>query len=242
MLSTASAAARTYLLIFGIIELAGAAAWCLLGAGIYGSPLAGMNWAEASYVLLFLVTGPVSAFGATVAGFWMRRLAATWLILGGVCSGLLSKAFLETDANILPALLVSLPMTAAGIGSLFIPAASRPDASLGPDAVSPSRPSDAHGTKAVFLGVALFFGSVVAIFAVVGGMMAADVLGLRGPPSALNPLVHRNQKPADLSVAAAAAFVLAGITLFRKQLKLPAVVLAGLWFGLAALTLFTLVL
>jgi hypothetical protein len=104
---------RISLLIGGMLS-AGAALWCLAGAGIYGSPLVGMRAEELILVFIFLLIGPFSALPAAIVGRQQPKLAGTWLILGGLISGGVAVNFFWTDAGIFPLLLVSLPMVLLG--------------------------------------------------------------------------------------------------------------------------------
>lgn len=63
-------------ILFGVFELAGAALWCVAGAGIYGSPLEGMSDAELAKAWLFLAVGPFSVLPAALTMLGRRRLGA----------------------------------------------------------------------------------------------------------------------------------------------------------------------
>jgi hypothetical protein len=88
-----------FTLALGVVVFLGAALWCLGGAGIYGSPLAGMSGDELIRVWAFLILGPFSVLPAAVAMWAKPRLGAAWLIVTGALSGCLSALFLRTDAG-----------------------------------------------------------------------------------------------------------------------------------------------
>lgn len=106
-------ARRTALVVGGLLTLGGAL-WCLGGAGIYGSPLVGMQREELTRVWAFLLAGPFSALPAALLTQWYPKVGAAWFLLGGICSAGLAVTFLGTDAGMVPLLMVSLPMFAVG--------------------------------------------------------------------------------------------------------------------------------
>jgi hypothetical protein len=109
-----SALARRSALVVGALLAFGGALWCLGGAGIYGSPLAGMQGEERTRVWAFLLTGPFSALPAGILTRWYPKVGAVWFLLGGICSACLAVTFLGTDAGLVPLLVVSVPMVAVG--------------------------------------------------------------------------------------------------------------------------------
>src|SRR5262245_773782 len=65
---------RMICLLLGVVELVCAALWCLGGAGVYGSPLAGLSGAQLARVWAFLLLGPLSVLPAALTLLWRRRL------------------------------------------------------------------------------------------------------------------------------------------------------------------------
>jgi hypothetical protein len=124
MLNTVGSAwSRRVGLSLGILELIGAALWCVAGAGIYGSPLAGMDREELLKVSAFLLAGPLSVLPAAILARNQPWWGGLWLVVGGFLSGYLIM-FIIPHPNlrgglhfeaVVPLLLVSLPMLVLGI-------------------------------------------------------------------------------------------------------------------------------
>ena len=87
-----------------------AAFWSVAGAGIYGSPLSGMQNLELTHALAFLVFGPFTAFFASIEALGKPRWGGVGLVAGAVFSGFLAIPYLTTDAFVIPIALVSAPM------------------------------------------------------------------------------------------------------------------------------------
>ena|SRR6478752_10343878 len=102
-------------LVFGVAVSLGAALWCVGGAGMFGSPLAGESDRELAHVWAFLVIGPFSALPAAIVSLWKPRWGAIWLIAGGIVSGALAIPYFSTDAGVVPLVLVPLPMLLLGM-------------------------------------------------------------------------------------------------------------------------------
>jgi hypothetical protein len=123
----ASKRLRVTSLVVGVSQVLAAAAWCIAGAGMYGSPLVLITPAERWIALAFVLSGPLSCLGAALALSRSPRLAAAWFLTGGVLSGLVCLPVIGTDAGTLPLELGSLPMIALGwwtLGSLRADAAA----------------------------------------------------------------------------------------------------------------------
>jgi hypothetical protein len=113
----------------GILELIGAVLWCVAGAGIYGSPLAGLDREELLKVSAFLLAGPLSVLPAVILARYHPMWGSLWLVVGGLISGYLIlfsiphpnlRGGLHFEA-VVPLLLVSLPMLILGIRQLVAP-------------------------------------------------------------------------------------------------------------------------
>src|SRR5581483_6076923 len=68
--ATLSPLARRTALGVGAVLTLGGVLWCLGGAGIYGSPLAGMQGEELTRIWVFLLAGPFSALPAALLARW----------------------------------------------------------------------------------------------------------------------------------------------------------------------------
>jgi hypothetical protein len=122
-------------LVLGILELAGAALWCIAGAGIYGSPLAGMDSRELIKVLLFLLVGSLSVLPAAILARYRPWWGSLWLICGGLLSGYLILFSIPHPnlrgrlhfESLVPLLLVSMPMLVVGVWQMHTASARSSD-------------------------------------------------------------------------------------------------------------------
>jgi hypothetical protein len=73
-----------------------------------------MEKQELNRVWALLLSGPFSALLAAILALWYPKAGAAWFVLGGICSGCLAITFLDTDAGMIPLLLVSVPMLVIG--------------------------------------------------------------------------------------------------------------------------------
>src|SRR5581483_10649089 len=160
---------RMICVLFGVVELVCAALWCVAGAGVYGSPLAGMDDAELTKVWLFLTVGPFSVLPAALVMFWRRRLGAAWLAGGGVVSGLMAVAWFFADRGVFLVPLVSLPMIGIGFWQLLPRELPAPE---------DTRPR----VGSLALGVFLFLVGWVGTYALFLVLVLNNVTGLRGGP------------------------------------------------------------
>jgi hypothetical protein len=112
--------ANLVILVFSLLEAAGAALWCAAGGGIYGSPLSGIPGEELARIGVFLVAGPFSAPSAALVAPWVPRIAGAWFLLGGLVSGAVALTFIPTDAGVLPLFVTSLPMLGCGAWLLLV--------------------------------------------------------------------------------------------------------------------------
>jgi hypothetical protein len=121
--SRSSAWARRVGLVLGILELTGAVLWCIAGAGIYGSPLVGMDSRELIKVWAFLFAGSLSVLPAAILACYWPRWGGLWLIGGGLLSGYLIVFSIPHPnlrgglhfESVVPLLLVSMPMLVVGV-------------------------------------------------------------------------------------------------------------------------------
>src|SRR5580765_8746625 len=159
MSGTPSQSVQIFCLIFGTVEGLGAALWCAAGAGIYGSPLAGMGGLELAHVWAFLLTGPLSALLAAIVILWQPRWGAAWLIAGALASGTLvsgalAAPYFTTDAHILPLALVSLPMLVIGLWLIWASARTSEVVASAEHPLEPRRAQPSHGkVSSIMLGV-----------------------------------------------------------------------------------------
>lgn len=124
----------------GWVEMGGAIGWSLLGAGVYGSPLAGSG--KTTMLIALLLLGPVSIWPAGLLARKRPLDAAIWMLIGsGVTAWLLLQVlphpFLRGQlrgpgGNLLGSawglLLVTLPMFVIGLTQVvFLVLARRPD-------------------------------------------------------------------------------------------------------------------
>ncbi|HMP59603.1 MAG TPA: hypothetical protein PKD86_09640 [Gemmatales bacterium] len=223
---------RTFCLIFGVVEALGAALWCLVGAGIYGSPLAILQGQELTHVLAFLIAGPFSALPASIVVLWRPRWGAAWLIAGGIASGALAIPYLSTDAHILPLALVSFPMLVVGLWLIRDSNSTRESGAGSGHPVEPGGQQDSRGgIGSILLGTLLFVVAVVGTYALVIVLAVNNVTGLRGAIRADNPFSHENQDLADVVVVLLVAIAVTLITLVRKRLRLRGEAIAGMWLA-----------
>lgn len=110
-------------LCLGVLAFLGTALWCVGGAGMYGSPLAGISGKELVKVWAFLLVGPLSILPAAILAIHRPRWGGLWSIVGGLLSGYLIW-FVIPDPNqrgglhfeaIVPLVLVSAPMLGLGV-------------------------------------------------------------------------------------------------------------------------------
>jgi hypothetical protein len=209
---------KTVCLLFGVVELACAALWCAAGAGIYGSPLAGMSDAQRTKAWLFLALGPFSVLPAALTMQWHRRLGAAWLVGAGLLSGLMAVRWFLADRGVLLAPLVSAPMVGVGLWQLLSRRASA---------------REAEGTRtaragSLVLGVILFVVGWVGTYALILVLAINNVTGLRGE-FLPGTLTCQDQDYADTVVLLLVGGVVTLLTLLRKRLRLRWEFLAGLW-------------
>ncbi|MBX3426406.1 MAG: hypothetical protein KF688_12060 [Pirellulales bacterium] len=230
MSHTLSNGARTACLIFGVVEALGAGLWLLAGAGVYGSPLAGMDGPELARIGAFLLAGPLSALLAAIVVLRRPRWGAAWLVAGGFASGALAVPFLRTDAHILPLALVSLPMLVVGLWLIKASADATGSGAGSEHPVEPGRQQDSRsGIGSVLLGVLLFLIAAVGTYALTIALAINNVTGLRGAIRPDNPLIRENQDLADGIVVVLVATAVVGITMLRKRLRLRWEAVAGTW-------------
>lgn len=229
MASALTANAKSLLLIFGAVELLGASLWCFAGAGIYGSPLAIMGDSERLRIGMFLLAGPVSAFGAALLALKRPSWSAAWMLGGGLASGGLAMPLLSSDAGVWPWLLVSAPMLAAGVALLRFLLGAAPRLEV-PDQ-GPKAPLPSGSNLAIRLGA--FLVCAIGGFILIAVAAINDVIGLSGGPSGANPLIPENADLADGVVVGAAAAVALIVTLLSRRLRLPWEAAAGLWAAAA---------
>jgi hypothetical protein len=214
-------------LLFGVVELAGAALWCVAGAGIYGSPLEGMSDDQLAKVWLFLAVGPLSVLPAALTMLWHRRLGAAWLLVGGAASGAMAVTWFLADRGVLVGPLVSVPMIGVGLWQLVSRSGPAP---------ADARPLAARAGS-MALGVARFLVGWVGTYALLLVLILNDVTGLRGEPGA--DLLPQNADFADTVVVLSVGALVAVLTLLRARLRLRWELLAGQWVAvlLAALVI-----
>jgi len=227
-----SQSGRTFGLIFGVVEALGAALWCLAGAGIYGSPIAGMQGPELAQVGAFLLTGPLSAFAASIVLFWRPRWGAAWLVAGGLASGALAVHYFSTDAQILPLAIVSVPMLGVGLWVIRASSSAAGGGTASGHLVEPGGQQDLPGGMgSALLGVLRFLVAVVGTYALFIALAVNNITGLRGTIRSDNPFVHENQDLADGVVVLFVATLVTLITSVRKRLRLRGEVVAGMWLA-----------
>jgi hypothetical protein len=208
---------KTICLLFGVVELTCAALWCVGGAGVYGSPLVGLDDAQRTRVWLFLAVGPFSVLPAALTMLWHRRLGAAWLVGGGVVSGGMAVTWFLADRGVLLAPLVWAPMIGVGLWQLLSPA--------GP-ASTDTRTGARAGSLA--LGVTLFVAGWVGTYALLLALALNNVTGLRGGPVP-DAFTVENQDLADSLTLLVVGAAVALVTLLRGRLKLRWEFLAGQW-------------
>lgn len=103
----------TVVVLHGILAGVLGIFWALAGAGIYGSPLA-LDGPIVIVIVVFLLVGPFAAFISGIMIFESPRLASFCLILCGSLSGFISLGVAFVAGNIIPLLLVSIPMLLLG--------------------------------------------------------------------------------------------------------------------------------
>jgi len=93
-------------LCLSVAQLLFTGLWCVLGAGLYGSPLAGMPTDELVRVWSVLAIGPFFAFPAALVLVLNRRAGAFCLVVSGL-TGCVAMLFFRTGLLWTPVLLIS---------------------------------------------------------------------------------------------------------------------------------------
>lgn len=115
-------------LLFGAFLLLGAGLWCIGGAGIYGSPLAGMSRSDFEKICAYLLVGPMSVLPATIVASRHPLWGGAWLIFGGILSGFITLVIIPDPIlrgkmnfeTLAPLLIVSLPMLLLGARQIHV--------------------------------------------------------------------------------------------------------------------------
>ncbi len=228
---------QTFCVIFGAVQAMGAAFWCLVGAGIYGSPLAGLRGLELAQVLGVLLIGPLSALPAAIVVLWRPRWGAAWLIASGLSYGALACAHilppygalaLGTGAHILPLVLVSFPMLVVGLWLIW---QSTKTSRFGAGAGHPVKPGGQQEFRGGMGSLLLFLIATLGTYVLCTVLAVNNVTGLRGAPHSDNRFIHENQDLADGVVLLLVATVVGLLTLGRKPLRLRGEAVAGTWLA-----------
>ena len=209
---------RTSCLIFGVSEALGAVIWCVAGAGIFGSPLTGMDRLNLVHVWAFLLTGPFSALLAAIVALWRPRAGGAWLVGGGVASGVFAVPFLLTDAHILPLALASAPMVLMGRRMLRSDQVARAagETDNGRSRNATGKQGSASSIKSVLLGAVFFFVAAC-------GALAPFLLLMDGAGESR----YRFAGGALLLLVSVAGL----LTVMRKRLHVRFEFLAGMWLA-----------
>jgi hypothetical protein len=100
-------------LFLSVAQLLLTASWCVVGAGLYGSPLGGMSGEELAWVWSVLAIGPFFAFPAALITVLNRRLGAACLVVSGL-TGCLAMLIIRTGLAWTPVFVVSILLFSVG--------------------------------------------------------------------------------------------------------------------------------